>query len=208
MMDAKELIKNARIIADSIHVHSGFQDWEAAEKDTLEKCADALEVQQTTLDENETQLADMEKRIAELETQEPTEKQVVDYCRKRCLVIITGELFQRMKSKFSGMPKNGEWISVEDRLPEDGKTVLCAIYHTDLIVAHEGETIEEAAARCQAEAANHPYMVIGCYYDGAGWSDDVFGAPMVCEPSYWLEIPPMPELRRADGFRGVGFRDR
>ena len=48
----KELIKSARTIADSIHVHSSFQDWEAAEKDTLEKCADALEM--------------AEKRIAEL----------------------------------------------------------------------------------------------------------------------------------------------
>lgn len=38
-----ELIKNARLIAASINVHSSFQDWEAAEKDTLEKCADALE---------------------------------------------------------------------------------------------------------------------------------------------------------------------
>lgn len=52
-----ELIKDAMIIADSIHVHSSFQDWEAAEKDTLEKCADALEA--------------AEKRIAELEAQMP-----------------------------------------------------------------------------------------------------------------------------------------
>lgn len=55
MTDTKELIKSARTIADSIHVHSSFQDWEAAEKDTLEKCADALEA--------------AEKRIAELEKQ-------------------------------------------------------------------------------------------------------------------------------------------
>ena len=55
MIDTKELIKNARIIADSIHVHSSFQDWEAAEKDTLEQCADALEA--------------ADKRIAELEEQ-------------------------------------------------------------------------------------------------------------------------------------------
>lgn len=59
MTDIKELIKNARIIADSIHVHSSFQDWEAAEKDTLEKCADALEA--------------AEQRIAKLEAQLPKE---------------------------------------------------------------------------------------------------------------------------------------
>ena len=48
-----DLIKKARLIADSIHVHSMFQTWEIAEKDTLEKCADALEA--------------AERRIAELE---------------------------------------------------------------------------------------------------------------------------------------------
>ena len=42
-----------------------------------------------------------DKRIAELEKQEPTEKQVVDYCHKRCLVIVEEELFHRMKSTFS-----------------------------------------------------------------------------------------------------------
>lgn len=51
-----------------------------------------------------------EKRIAELEKQEPTEKQVVDYCHKRCFVVIEEELFQRMKSTFSQTPKEGEWI--------------------------------------------------------------------------------------------------
>lgn len=54
-----------------------------------------------------------EKRIAELEAQEPTEKQVVDYCHKRCLVIVEGELFQRMKSTFSQRPKEGEWIDIK-----------------------------------------------------------------------------------------------
>ena len=94
------------------------------------------------------------------------------------------------------------WIKCSERLPEDGKTVMCAIYHTDLVVAHEGETIEEAVARCQAEAAKHPYMMMGCYYEGEGWSEDVFGAPMVCAPSYWLEIPPMPPLPDAPEVEG------
>ena len=55
-----------------------------------------------------------EKRIKELEKQEPTEKQVVDYCHKRCLVIVEEELFHRMKSTFSQLPKEGEWIPVDD----------------------------------------------------------------------------------------------
>lgn len=56
-----------------------------------------------------------DKRIKELEAQEPTEKQVVDYCRKRCHVIVTGELFQRMKATFSRMQKEGEWETTDNR---------------------------------------------------------------------------------------------
>ena len=56
MIDTKELIKNARIIADSIHVHSSFQDWEAAEKDTLEQCADALEAAEQRIEKLEEQM--------------------------------------------------------------------------------------------------------------------------------------------------------
>lgn len=110
MTDVKELIKDARTIADSIHVHSSFQDWEAAEKDTLEKCADALET--------------AENRIAELQKKEPTEKQVADYCRKRCLALVTGELCHKMESKLGQIPKKNEWIEVKDRLPQCGELVI------------------------------------------------------------------------------------
>ena len=56
-----------------------------------------------------------DKRIEQLEKQEPTEKQVVDYCRKRCLVIVEEELFHRMKSTFSQLPKEGEWIMLDPK---------------------------------------------------------------------------------------------
>lgn len=36
---------------------------------------------------------------------EPTEEQVKEYCRKRCLVIVDNELFNEMKSKY------GYWIA-------------------------------------------------------------------------------------------------
>ena len=62
------------------------------------------------MDDAAAALEAAEKRIAELEKQEPTEKQVVDYCHKRCLVIVEVELFQRMKATFSKLPKEGEWI--------------------------------------------------------------------------------------------------
>ena len=67
-----------------------------------------------------------DKRIAELENQEPTEKQVVDYCHKRCLVIVEVELFQRMKATFSKLPKEGEWLDETDgRYFWHGKCSIC-----------------------------------------------------------------------------------
>lgn len=46
--------------------------------------------------------------VRELEAQEPTEKQVVDYCRKRCFAIVEEELFQRMKATYGRTQKRGE----------------------------------------------------------------------------------------------------
>lgn len=66
-MKNAELIKSARTIADSIHVHSSFQDWQVAEKDTLEKCADALEAAEKRIAELEDEIKDLENAyIAEL----------------------------------------------------------------------------------------------------------------------------------------------
>ena len=42
---------------------------------------------------------------------EPTEEQVKEYCRKRCLVIVTSELFNEMKARWSAEPvRHGHWI--------------------------------------------------------------------------------------------------
>lgn len=35
---------------------------------------------------------------------EPTEEQVKEYCHKRCLVIVTSELFNEMKARWSAEP--------------------------------------------------------------------------------------------------------
>ena len=91
MIDTKELIKNARIIADSIHVHSSFQDWEAAEKDTLEQCADALEA--------------ADKRIAEME------RNFSDVCNANgSLACERNELLNDVREIEEQMPKEGVWI--------------------------------------------------------------------------------------------------
>lgn len=42
---------------------------------------------------------------------EPTEEQVKEYCHKRCLVIVTSELFNEMKARWSAEPvRHGQWV--------------------------------------------------------------------------------------------------
>lgn len=58
---------------------------------------------------------------------EPTEEQVKEYCRKRCLVIVNSELFNEMKARWSAVPvKPGHWVKNGDRYCE------CSVCH------HEG----------------------------------------------------------------------
>ena len=40
---------------------------------------------------------------------EPTEEQVKEYCRKRCLVIVNSELFNEMKARWSTEPRHEHW---------------------------------------------------------------------------------------------------
>ena len=86
------------------------------------------------------------------------------------------------------------WISVEERLPEAHRPVWTAIYTTDLIFVQDGETIEEAAERTQAEAEKHPRCEMGAVDEGGFWYELTFGAPMVCRPSFWMEPPKAPDL--------------
>ena len=44
---------------------------------------------------------------------EPTEEQVKEYCRKRCLVIVNSELFNEMKARWSAEPV--VWIPITAR---------------------------------------------------------------------------------------------
>lgn len=48
--------------------------------------------------------------IEALQAAEPTEKQVVDYCHKRCLVVLDAALFHELKASYGKIPKRGEWI--------------------------------------------------------------------------------------------------
>ena len=43
---------------------------------------------------------------------EPTEEQVKEYCRKRCLVIVSSELFNEMKARWGvDSVRHGRWIN-------------------------------------------------------------------------------------------------
>lgn len=83
------------------------------------------------------------------------------------------------------------WIPVTERLPEQDVSVIGAVYHTDLISAEDGELIEEAYARCQAEAAKHPRVEL-CFYGEDGWYG-CDGFPMICAPSCWMPLPEPPK---------------
>ena len=48
--------------------------------------------------------------IEALQAAEPTEKQVVDYCHKRCLVVLSADLFHELKASYGKLPKQGKWV--------------------------------------------------------------------------------------------------
>lgn len=87
--------------------------------------------------------------------------------------------------------KKNKWISVDERLPEQDVSVIGAVYCTDLIISEDGESIAEAYARCQAEAAKHPRVEL-CFCGEDGWYG-CDGYPMICVPSYWMPLPEPPK---------------
>ena len=47
---------------------------------------------------------------------EPTEEQVKEYCRKRCLIVVSNELFNKMKNEIDSQRveiRHGHWIGHE-----------------------------------------------------------------------------------------------
>lgn len=81
-----------------------------------------------------------------------------------------------------------QWISVMDRLPEKGKTVLAAVFGHDLIIQHEGESLYEAIRRVNKTVR---YVTIGSM-DDDGWNG-ADGYPMMVQPSYWMRMPELPK---------------
>ena len=63
---------------------------------------------------------------------EPTEEQVKEYCRKRCLVVVDSGLFNEMKARWSGETvKHGRWIDHQYKNYPIGRyeCSVCGAYH-------------------------------------------------------------------------------
>ena len=67
---------------------------------------------------------------------------------------------------------NGEWVDVDDRLPEDAYGCLVTVYDTDLRTQDEFENIL-------------PYFV---GYDGETWNN-FCGEPIPFEVVAWMKLP-------------------
>lgn len=79
------------------------------------------------------ELRDYEYASQEYEVDaEPTEEQVKEYCRKRCLAIVTSELFNEMKARWSAEPvRHGHWINHHDDLFPEESTQECSVCHAE-----------------------------------------------------------------------------
>ena len=84
------------------------------------------------------------------------------------------------------------WIPVTERLPEAYQSVIVAVYCTDIVYLRDGETLEQAAERCQSYAAKNPYVELG-FVDKDGLWNEYDGFAMVCSPSCWMPLPELPK---------------
>ena len=77
-----------------------------------------------------------------------------------------------------------EWISVKDRLPEKGETVLLTVIGHDCISQRPAESLLKTLERVNREVR---YTTVGCLEEDGWylWS----GFPMVVHPAYWMPLP-------------------
>lgn len=98
----------------------------------------------------------------------------------RAEIGVTG-LYQIMLETLSDVEKDlaPQWVSVSDRLPEEGVEVLCWFNHEDF-----------------SGGGNHwhKYMELCTYKDGV-WFDD-FDDDCNWVPTHWQSLPAVPEVVR------------
>lgn len=95
--------------------------------------------------------------------------------------------------KLMQIPSANRWIPCSERLPEKDTDVIVCCYGSDMILTHDGETIQDAVERTHRECVSVTVGFIG--------SDGWYGAdwfPMMVTPTYWMPLPNKPEVKSND----------
>ena len=115
LIDADKLLDTLGI--DSLDCEKcswGNFDYCKRGSDFVDACSaieDAPTVDAVPLEDYKSMEQTVNKLTKAIADAEPTEEQVKEYCHKRCLVIVTSELFNEIKARWSAEPvKHGHWV--------------------------------------------------------------------------------------------------
>ena len=105
----KDILEVDAILKCNKEVRIALRNMPSAQQD----CTECEEYDQKT--HSCPKYCDVIRRTVE-EAQEPTFEQIKEYCHKRCMTIITNDLYHDLITAYSAQPerKTGKWIVVDD----------------------------------------------------------------------------------------------